>query len=110
MSIETDKPIELVNWAPVATWNFKTSGTECPICKHHYEELCLTCEDEHTSGEPTCEVSRGKCGHCFHRHCINSWLKNSNICPICTTPYANDINNMANTEEWKKLLRKKSTD
>ena len=24
-----------------------------------------------------------KCGHCFHRHCIDLWLENHKTCPIC---------------------------
>src|SRR5579885_1323444 len=92
--------IEIINWSPFGIWNFKTTGSECPICKLHYEESCLTCNEEHSQGELICEVSRGKCGHCFHKHCINKWLSSSSICPICSTPFAMDISNMANMEEW----------
>ena len=24
-----------------------------------------------------------RCGHCFHRHCIDLWLENHRTCPIC---------------------------
>lgn len=110
MSTVTDKPIiEIINWSPFAVWNFKTSGTECHICKQHYEEPCLNCSSTHVNGELVCFVSRGKCGHCFHEHCIGKWLSSSTICPICSTPYSNDIKNLANNEEWKKIMKLNNT-
>jgi RING-box protein 1 len=99
--------MEVVNWSPVGKWSFKTSGNECNICKQHYEEPCLDCTTTHVGGELICDITRGKCGHCYHKHCINKWLTNSNICPICSTPYVTELSNMANNEEWKKLNARK---
>ncbi|NXD76880.1 DZIP3 ligase, partial [Halcyon senegalensis] len=42
---------------------------------------CTICHDE-LSGD-SCEL---QCGHCFHRECIKTWLKqHSSTCPICRT-------------------------
>lgn len=39
---------------------------ECPIC---YEDM------------PT--PARLKCGHTFHKHCIDKWARQSATCPYC---------------------------
>ncbi|XP_075627949.1 E3 ubiquitin-protein ligase TTC3 isoform X3 [Balearica regulorum gibbericeps] len=43
------------------------------------DELCTICHDELI--KDLCEL---ECGHCFHRECIRTWLKqHSSTCPIC---------------------------
>ena len=99
--------IEVVSWQPIAFWKFKTSNPECPICKEHYESACTTCLHENTTrGATECDIARGKCGHCFHKHCIDKWLASKKIsCPICSTPYEMD-GNINTVETWKKLFTK----
>ncbi|CAA7049655.1 unnamed protein product [Microthlaspi erraticum] len=42
----------------------------CPICLEEYE-------DDH-------EIRRlKKCGHVFHRFCVDSWLERDRSCPSC---------------------------
>ena len=101
-----EKPIEIISWSPWAIWKFKATYDDCPICKVHLEEPCLQCLESHTKGELTCDASRGKCGHCFHKHCIDKWTEKSQICPVCTTPYSTDIRNMNNDKDWIKLMKK----
>lgn len=31
------------------------------------------------------------CNHCFHRHCANIWLKETQSCPTCATKLNDDI-------------------
>lgn len=104
---EVKKPIVLTSWSPIATWRFKTTYVDCPICKSKLEQTCADCEANHSKGDLLCDVSKGNCGHCFHKHCIDKWIKTSSICPICSTPYNISVKNMNNTEDWKGLARSK---
>ena len=102
----TTPQMEVVSWTPYAFWTFKTTVTECPICKSHFEEPCLTCVNDHVKGDLICDVTKGKCGHCFHKHCIDKWLLKSTICPICNLPYNTEVKDMGNTADWMKLAKK----
>ncbi|KFO88570.1 E3 ubiquitin-protein ligase TTC3, partial [Buceros rhinoceros silvestris] len=43
------------------------------------DDPCTICHDE--LSRDSCEL---ECGHCFHRECIRTWLKqHSSTCPIC---------------------------
>lgn len=33
--------------------------------------------------EPTDEMAATRCGHCFHKSCIEAWIRSSNNCPTC---------------------------
>ena len=35
-----------------------------------------------------------KCEHIFHKNCLKSWLKRSNLCPLCKHDLTEDINQM----------------
>lgn len=41
-----------------------------------------------------------KCGHCFHRHCIDLWLENRQTCPICVQ----DVENIENIENDDTII------
>lgn len=50
---------------------------ECIICFHNirwYQQKTL------------------RCGHTFHRKCLNIWLKKKETCPICRTNIKSHIN------------------
>lgn len=109
MTTESPKiDIELVNWSPYAFWRFKTTSTECPICREHYETGCLTCLTENTiKTNFECHISQSKCGHAFHKHCIDKWIQTKGkycLCPVCSTPYETIIENLHKTKPWKKLV------
>lgn len=53
----------------------------CPICRNKLSEVCLECAKNGESPEQ-CATVRGKCGHRFHLHCIQKWLKVSKQCPV----------------------------
>lgn len=47
------------------------------------------------------ELVSTKCGHTFHRKCLNKWLNKNNVCPNCRTeePW----------NEFKKIIKCKCT-
>ena len=48
-TLEPKIGIELVSWNPYAFWRFKTTSTECPICREHYETGCVSCLSDTTT-------------------------------------------------------------
>ncbi|CAN4089227.1 unnamed protein product [Withania somnifera] len=48
------------------------------------DSFCVICLGEIASGESQWFLSI--CGHGFHTHCIDSWLKINSICPLCRIP------------------------
>ena len=50
-----------------------TTGT-CPICFDEYESCVAT-----------------PCGHCFHKDCVNVWLKANDYCPACKYDLRSDM-------------------
>jgi hypothetical protein len=38
-------------------------------------------------GVATCHVSLGACGHAFHSHCMEGWLRAHSKCPLCHDPW-----------------------
>ena len=44
-------------------------GTECPICMSQIE--------------PEDRAMVTPCGHCFHRACLERWMEQELICPVC---------------------------
>jgi hypothetical protein len=35
--------------------------------------------------ERQCAIIRGDCGHIFHDHCMNKWIKRRQNCPFCNS-------------------------
>jgi len=106
-TVQTKKPIEVVSWAPTATWIFKTPSTDCSICREALVKPCTQCTSGHVKGDLNCDVSRGNCGHCFHKHCIDKWTSTATNCPICSVPINITVKNMNNGEDWKQLFSAK---
>jgi flagellar biosynthesis GTPase FlhF len=44
------------------------------------ERQCLVCQCEYTAGE---KMRRLPCNHCFHKGCVDQWLKRKDACPYC---------------------------
>lgn len=42
---------------------------------------CIICLDEYKESEKVYEIK--KCKHSFHKYCINKWLNEKSVCPIC---------------------------
>ncbi len=105
-TIPATRPIEVITWSPFATWIFKSSTTDCSICRESLVKPCAECITTHTYGDLTCDVSKGNCGHCFHKHCIDKWISTASTCPICSIPINITIKNINTNQQCKRLPKK----
>lgn len=48
------------------------------------DHVCIVCREEMTG--PPSRAKRLDCMHCFHQHCLRSWLERQQNCPICRAP------------------------
>lgn len=60
----------------------------CAICRCLLAERCMDCNDKIANSKDfdklnNCILISGKCKHYFHLHCIERWLSNRNVCPLC---------------------------
>lgn len=51
------------------------------------EIKCLVCQFQYEKGD---ELRKLPCGHCFHKDCIDQWLKTKDICAYCRQPIVKD--------------------
>ena len=57
---------------------YTCKNTDCGICKNNLSENNINEENL-----ISLNVNIGVCGHGFHSICINEWIKNMPLCPIC---------------------------
>ena len=62
----------LLNRKSILNFNKKNYGEECPICLEIFGEL-----DDYSL---LCTL---RCGHSYHKKCLNDWLFKDNTCPNC---------------------------
>lgn len=55
--------------------------------RHHHIETCTVCL-EAVMNNQKCVLK--KCGHSFHKKCIDRWTRRSNTCPKCRTVIAEE--------------------
>ena len=82
--------IEILNWDLVATWSVDLKVETCTICRNHIMDMCIECQND--SSNTKCNISWGKCGHAFHKHCIDRWLNTKNVCPLDTQVWQEEDN------------------
>jgi RING-box protein 1 len=51
----------------------------CGICKDDNNNNCIDCT---ATGSTSCNSIIGECGHAYHEHCLNGWLKTKKVCPL----------------------------
>ena len=61
----------------------RVKDEHCSICRNSFDENSLN----NKNVEKRDNIAIGKCGHCFHKCCIDNWLKEQPNCPICATKW-----------------------
>ncbi|GKT32343.1 putative ring box protein 1 [Aduncisulcus paluster] len=82
MSKEDKPTFEIKAWHAVATWEYDIDVSTCAICQHSCMEPCIECQGKAGSAS-RCPLAWGECGHAFHFHCIDQWVKSKPKCPLC---------------------------
>lgn len=62
----------------------------CAICRFNFNTVCIECdasERQQKNIKMNCSITMGFCGHKYHSHCINKWLKIRPICPLDGRPF-----------------------
>jgi len=59
--------MELIEYSPETLHG--AQETSCAVCLSEFEWDSV--------------LRRLPCGHCFHRGCIDKWLKRNKVCPLC---------------------------
>lgn len=75
------KRFEVKKWTAVAFWSWDQSNETCAICRNHLMEPCIECAGNNKD-RSNCPRAVGVCNHCFHLHCIDTWIKTRNSCPL----------------------------
>lgn len=103
----TDKRIEVISWSPVGIWTFNVSNTECQICRNMLTNKCASCLESKNVLQESCLISKGKCGHAFHFHCIQKSIKSGNpLCPNDAVVWNAETENL-DAPCMKKVIKKK---
>ncbi|KAG9396320.1 RING-H2 zinc finger [Carpediemonas membranifera] len=80
---ETKPRVKLLKYNAVAMWRYTFHNEKCGICRTHITQRCLDCVSA-GNDVSECKLAWGRCGHCFHVHCIQKWLKTTHTCPMCS--------------------------
>lgn len=51
----------------------------CAMCKEELKLVCLVCK---TNNVPNCPTIQGRCGHVYHKCCIDHFTKHRYVCPL----------------------------
>lgn len=75
-----------------ATWNWFIFTDRCAICRNDLNEpsidyqleffKMLNCENSSACLDSQ-SIGIGKCNHSYHLDCIETWLNDNLICPLC---------------------------
>lgn len=112
VALENNFNFQLLQWSPYGIWTFKVASEDanCRICTHKLTLKCAECLSSKDIEKKTCQISKGKCNHGFHFHCIKKWLSNgSQKCPICLIPWNYQNENIdENMSGLRRLVKKES--
>ena len=77
----------------------------CPICNNYLTHSCVECVADN---KDSCDLSQGKCGHIFHRHCIRNWLTKQQqySCPVDQTQFVYDKEILDDPNSLKHLSKR----
>jgi hypothetical protein len=80
--------------------------TTCNICKNELNDFPVGYFNFNNSYRaPLC---KGKCGHVFHKFCMNKIKKNDQqVCPTCCVTWIVEEKNYGNNISWQKFIKSK---
>ena len=100
----TEGQIKLESWKIPCTFAPKAANEKCSICFNILTEKCAPCLETSTNIiDVICKVSMGQCGHAYHSHCIDKWIKDVKICPIDQSPWIVSASDCS-ASDWTKLV------
>jgi RING-box protein 1 len=80
---EESKVLRIVKCHAVGVLNMTYITDTCAICRNPIREACVMCQANDQGLEMLkCQKTLGKCGHCFHSHCIDEWNNKQIGCPL----------------------------
>ncbi|KAH0785780.1 putative Ring-box protein [Histomonas meleagridis] len=80
----TDQPrLVLRKFNPVYISSFKNETVDCSFCRMPLHGPCA--DDTALGLTDPCPTQEGKCGHIFHIHCLDKWIKTMSNCPLCSS-------------------------
>ena len=84
--IETPHQAQLIlkKYCPVYIVRSNGSETTCTFCRNQLDEVCIDCQAAKITDTTCCRIIECKCGHKFHKHCIDKWLLKSPYCPAAS--------------------------
>ncbi|KAL1929807.1 hypothetical protein VTP01DRAFT_1945 [Rhizomucor pusillus] len=72
--------VQIKSMCLAAYWRWDVQEADkCTICQQAYEHACNQC----IMPGDDCALLTGSCGHTFHIHCIEEWIRTSENCPLC---------------------------
>lgn len=81
-----------------------TTGITKPYEGSNAEECSICISNDEFTYKSWVEL---RCGHTFHRHCIDLWLENHRTCPICVQDVdGKNINNNKLSEDVQMKMRR----
>ena len=85
--------VKTENWKVLAPHVIDQLPLFCYDCRtttasNNEDNQCLVCLTEYEQGEQLRKLP--KCGHFFHQHCVDPWLLQHDMCPICRTTIDED--------------------
>ena len=75
-----------INKLDVFSYNEVTASMVCGPCgpaasaSSACDDKCMICQDDYQQNDT---LRKLRCGHCFHKACVDPWLLQSDLCPVC---------------------------
>lgn len=73
------------------TAQLQNPDTKCGICENKMIDLCGNCQVRGERRQHPCTVSSGECGHEYHTHCMQNWMKMFKMCISCKKDWVRGV-------------------